>query len=207
MSVKLNALTEIDAVNLMLSTIGEAPISSLENAMHSDAIMSRQTLSMVSRQVQAEGWWFNTESAVEITPDIEGYITTPELIISLDIEPTQREYATHDVVLRGVRLYDRKNHTYKFEKPLKVTMISMLPFEELPECAKQYIVIRAARQFQGEAVGSEILHGFTTLNETMARAVMMREQLKNSDSSFLSRSRNSAAGMRSIGRITNRTFA
>lgn len=207
MPVPLLALTEIEAVNLMLATIGEAPISSLENAMHADALMARQTLAMTSREVQAEGWWFNTESGVPFIPDIDGHIAAPEPLISLDIEPTERAYSLLDVVLRGSRLYDRKNHTYKFTQPFRATIVMMLVFEDLPECVKQYVAVRAARQFQGEAVGSEQLGRFSEINESLARAVIMREQVRNSGHNFLSRSRNSTAGWSSIGRIIDRRFA
>src|SRR5690606_10721927 len=73
-----------------------------------------------------------------------------------------------DVAQRGNRLYDRQKHTYKFDKSLTVDMVVLLPFEELPEAARYYIAVRAARVFQARSVGSESLYQFTAQDEQLA---------------------------------------
>ena len=52
--------TELEAVNIMLSSIGEAPVNSLSSGLV-DAELAQTTLHNVSREVQAAGWSFNTE--------------------------------------------------------------------------------------------------------------------------------------------------
>ncbi len=199
--------TELDAVNAMLAVIGEAPLSTLDgNALHADAVSARQTLHNTSRSVQLEGWYFNTEQNYPLTPDRDGFITLPPNLVSVDIEPLNALHGV-DVVVRGKRLYDLENHTYAFPDPetcFKATVLLLLPFDELPETAKDYIAIRAGRRFQSEAVGSETLAQFTQQDEFSARASLMREQIRNADSNFLSPRRNSTFGTQTISRITNR---
>lgn len=200
-------ITELSAVNAMLAVIGEAPLSTLDgNALHADAVSARQTLHNTSRSVQAEGWYFNTEYNYPLTPDRDGFVTLPPDIVSVDVEPLNTGWRNVDVVVRGKRLYDLENHTYAFdpETCYKATVLLILPFDELPETAKDYIMIRAGRRFQGEAVGSETLAQFTQQDEFNARASLMREQIRNNDSNFLSPHRNSTFGMNTINRITNR---
>ena len=46
---------EIDAVNTILSTVGEPPVSTLDDALQSDASIAQNTLTEVSREVQTQG--------------------------------------------------------------------------------------------------------------------------------------------------------
>lgn len=158
--------TELEAVNLLLDVIGEAPISNLENSAVVDAVKARAVLSEVTRATQQKGWHFNTEIDYELVPTVyEKEIILPGNCLRVDTTKAQRDF---DVVQRGNRLYDRKNHTYKFDRSLKVDMVILLPFEELPEVARYYISIRAARVFQARTVGSEALYQFNAQDETLA---------------------------------------
>ena len=54
------ATTELEAVNIMLAAIGEAPINSLIGTLPVDARIAQSTLTEVNKSVQSEGWSFNT---------------------------------------------------------------------------------------------------------------------------------------------------
>lgn len=168
----LTPTTELDAINTMLSAIGEAPVNTVEDNGVVDAVMARQILTTVSREVQARGWHFNTDKDFMVTPSYpDGEIVLPATLLRID---TVRGHSNIDVVQRGRRLYDRRKHTFKFDKPLKVDMIVMLPFDEMPEVARQYIATRAARIFQERVVGSGELSQFTLKDELRA-LVALRE--------------------------------
>jgi hypothetical protein len=64
----LVATTELEAVNAMLASIGEAPIDSLDGATQSDVQTAINILRDTTREVQTEGWRFNTEFGFEIAP-------------------------------------------------------------------------------------------------------------------------------------------
>ena len=199
MPVTLNRLTELDAVNIMLATIAESPVQSLENSSHEDVMMARQVLEQASREVQDEGWYFNIEHHYPLSPDENGGIRLPDNILSADVE-----HSDFNVVTRGGRLYDMTKHTYKFDKPLLVTVKWALPFDELPETAKNHIAAYASRLFQAKALGSETLHQFTGESVMRTRAALLREEVNNIDANFLSGNINTYTGANTITGILGR---
>jgi hypothetical protein len=52
--------------------------------------------------------------------------------------------------------------------PVKLDVVFELDFADIPEVAKRYITIKAARIFQDRVVGSDTLHGFTEMEEQAA---------------------------------------
>ena len=179
----LSMTTELDAVNIMLGTIGESPINSLDAATGVvDAVTARSILAEVSVQVQEEGWHFNTDYEFDLTPDTNGYIYVPSNAIEVDTSPYSRDY---DVAIRGNKLYDRGNKTYVFSKPLKADLTILLEFNELPQAARHYITIRAARVFQQRVVGSNVLGSFTQGDEYNALRAMRRYEARTADYNIL----------------------
>ena len=59
------ATTELEAINIMLAAIGEAPINKLTDTLPVDARLAQSTLTEVSKEVQSEGWSFNTERSAQ----------------------------------------------------------------------------------------------------------------------------------------------
>lgn len=162
--------TILEAVNLMLSTIGEAPVNTVENNGVLDAVAAKQHLSTINREVQTRCWHWNREEGVVITPSHpDKFIILPANVLRVDA--TGRS-AGFDVVQRGNRLYDRKRHSYQFDEPLMVDMVVLLPFEELPEAARHYIAIRAARKFQESVLGSSEISQFSLRDELMAKVTL-----------------------------------
>jgi len=157
-------LTELEAVNVLLSVIGEAPINTLTGAATVDVIQAKAILSQVSREVQSVGWHFNSEKDYPLVPDINQEIVLAANMVRVDAD----QYPELDVVQRGLRLYNREDHTFKFNKTVKAEVIFLLPYDEIPQIARQFIVIRAARIFQDRMVGSDTLHGFTAEDEKKA---------------------------------------
>jgi hypothetical protein len=206
MSVEINRITELEAVNSMLATIAESPVTALDGT-HEDAIMARQVLRQVSREVQAEGWYFNVEYDYPLNPDVNGEISIPSNMTSADIEPYSQERYNdlEDVIIRGDRLYNNADHTYVFNHPIYVTARWALNFEELPETAKTYIVTRASRLFQTKAMGSETLNQFTQADEARARAALLREDVNNADCNYRGiPNKNARVGHRTIINILQR---
>lgn len=174
MTTSTTPTTELEAVNLMLSVIGESPLSSLNDSTVVDAVLARNILSEVSRAVQTKGWHFNIEKAFPLLPDAY----TKEISVPTNCLRVVTVYPTQDVeaVHRGQRLYDRANHTYQFAKTVKVDMAVALPFDELPETARHYIAIRAARVFQARSVGSDTLYAFSDKDEKDALVALKKAE-------------------------------
>lgn len=158
--------SELDAVNAMLDSIGEQPITSLVDIEAADAGTALRRLTQTSRSVQQIGWHWNTDEDMEISPNTDGELVLP----SNTLKAVLSQYHSEQLVQRGLRLYDRKNHTYKFTKPFKATLVLALPFEEMPEAARQYVMLKATETFQQGVLGSAQLDSFAkeAMKEAMA---------------------------------------
>jgi hypothetical protein len=179
MFMDLTPTTELEAVNAMLRTIGESPVSTIEDNGVIDAVTARQQLRNTSRRVQARGWHWNTEKALVLVRSFpEGEVKVPANTLKVD---TVGPSAGVDVTLRGNRLYDRTKHTFAFDTSLTVDLVAFLRFEELPENARQYITIAASRKFQQDTVGSDTLSNFNLRDELMALVALQDEEAANAD--------------------------
>jgi hypothetical protein len=179
MSMDLTPTTELEAVNAMLRAIGESPVNTVEDNGVVDAVMARQQLRATSRRVQAKGWHWNTDKAFVLPLSFpEGYVKLPINTLKVD---TVGKSKGIDVVYRGQRLYDRRKHTYVFSEPLTVDLVSFLPFDDLPETARQFITISATRSYQEGQVGSDALSTFNRRDELMAWSDLVNEEGENAD--------------------------
>jgi len=192
----LAATTELDAVNIMLGTIGESPVATLTGATAMvDVDMAVQVLREVTTQVQEEGWHFNTETNWPLTPALDtGEIALPANCIQID---ATTETQGLDVVARGTRLYNRVSHSYSFSGTLLVDMVVLLPFEEIPQAARHYIAVRAARVYQQRMVGSQTLGAFSDRDEARARSALRKLDANTADYNILN-------GSWSVTRVLNR---
>lgn len=146
--------TELEAVNAMLDAIGEAPIDSLIDIEAPDAGTALRRLRVASKAVQLIGWEWNTDIDVTITPNADGFLILPANTLKVIVANCD---STKRLTQRGNRLYDKLNQTYVFTKTAKATLIVSLLFEEMPEAARQYIMLTAAEKFQDGVLGSPSL--------------------------------------------------
>lgn len=176
--------TELQAVNEMLRTIGELPVSSVEAAvpLPTDADVALRTLRWVNREVQSLGWYFNTEDQYPIPMTPDGRLPVPANAMALDPDGA---YQGVDAVIRGGFLYNRETHSFTFETGITCRVVFLLGFEELPEAARQYITIRAARRFQAGALGSQIINGYAETDEVAARLLMLAADAEAGDYNIL----------------------
>ena len=158
--MSLSPTTKLEAVNTMLTSIGEQPIQNMNDlAGLSDASIAEQILDNVSRAIQSRGWIFNTDLDVQMSVDQYGEIKLSPDILRVDTTSRVRNGDT-DIVERGRKLYDRQKQTFIFTTKVTVNQIKLLVFEDLPEPARRYIAIRSARIFHDRVVGSGELHRF-----------------------------------------------
>lgn len=166
--------TELEAINSMLANIGTSPVNTLSGALRVDVSNARKILSKHSRQVQSEGWVWNTEHCYPLPRNEDDEIQLPQNLISVVV--TRGSAPDLSVIQRGMRLYDRKNHTFSFTEDKQATIVFALPFDEIPEHARLYIFLRAARKFQETTIGSNTLSSFDRADEARARADMLRAE-------------------------------
>ena len=177
------ATTELQAVNIMLAAIGEAPINTLTGTLPVDAVTARSTLAEVNKNIQSEGWSFNTEIDVTQTRDGSNHINLQNDILKID--PNIHQHPTIDAIQRGSKLYDRLNNKFEFDEDLICTVVYFREFNEIPEPARYYITIKAARIFVDRLVSDEGLRTYTQQDEVRARAILMETDLSNGDHNLL----------------------
>ena len=171
-------LSALEAVNLMLISIGEQRVNSLDTSGIMEAEVAQASLQDASRDVQAHGWHFNTDKGVLLAPDAAGHINLPANCLRADTVGPDRRV---DVVQRGLRLYDRRRRSFVFKDPVRLDMVTMLDFDELPEYARRYIAIIAQRRFVERVPASPVLDQFSQRDELMARVTMESADAENAD--------------------------
>ena len=172
--------TELDAVNQILSSVGQAPVTTLD-LQNPEVAIVLNTIREVNKMVQAEGWTFNTERHYELTPDsITGEILFPFNALSIDTN-RQSHYADYDPVRRDGKLYDRYNHTFVWANPIDVDIVWYFDFTDIPPAIQQYIVARAARMCAVKMVGDKELNILLSEQEEMTRAFAMEYECQQGD--------------------------
>ena len=149
--ISTTPLTELEAVNSLLSAIGEAAVSSLETATTVEVTQAKNLLSNVNRETQQKGWHFNTEWDVSLTRDINNKIPIGSSILSIYIEQKL-------TTIRGIQgvmyIYDLDNNTFTWtENITNAVTITLLDFQDTPQAVRQYVTTKAARIFQEEIIG------------------------------------------------------
>ena len=177
------ATTELECINIMLAAIGEAPVNSLTGTVPVDVRLAQSTLTEVNKQVQSEGWSFNTEIDVTLTRNASNNIVLGTDVLRVDAQT--HDHPSIDPIQRGLKLYDRKNNTFIFDEDLKCTVVYFRSFDELPEQARSYMTIKAARIFVDRFVSDQSLRTYTQEDEIRARSVLMETDLSNADHNML----------------------
>jgi hypothetical protein len=176
----LSPTTKIQAVNTMLSTIGSAPVNTITGTNSADVAMAVQILDETSLAVQMEGWHWNTEREVPFTPDpVTSQISVPVNALMVDVDSPNNLKV--DVILRGQLLYDLNTRSHIFAEAVKATVVYALEWEEMPQAARYYVSVKAARIFQDRMVGSEKHHTFTLRDEIMALSKLREYEGETAD--------------------------
>jgi hypothetical protein len=186
--------TELDAVNTMLSGIGQYPVSSLSLPTTNDVTVATTILSEISREVQIRGWHWNSEYNYPLAPDEDGHIIVPDDFVRVDFPYWQ----SPDIALRGRYLYDKGNHTNVFSGTLYVDVVRLLDFNDLPETCKRFITTKATRVFQARVLGSETLTKEALKTETDAWSILLQQELDDGDYNMIGDSTSIRAQRRSL---------
>lgn len=174
-----NKTTKLEAVNTILSVVGAAPRNSLTGSLTSEDRLAVQILDETIREVCSRGWHFNTEEDVPLVPDGSGEIAIPTNFARVDLK--DEDSVGKDVIVKDDKLYDKKNLTYTWTSTVYVTVVYLQDFEELPEVARAYCMIRAARKFQDRAMGSEKHNVYSLRDEQQAWANLRHAEAQDSD--------------------------
>jgi hypothetical protein len=175
----VSATTKLQAVNTMLSCIGEAPVAALPST-RPDAVIAETILDEVTREILSYGWHFNTE-IITATPDVNDEILVDATWAKVDLEDSSYYRADYNIVVRDGKLYNTVTNSDTFTSSMQLEVVLFQEYEKIPETARRYIMIRAGRIFQDRVAGAPNLHAFQMQDEIMALASLRDQEATDSD--------------------------
>ena len=184
-----NAAQELPAVNEILASVGQAPVTTLDQT-NPDVAIAYDTLTSVSREVQAEGWTFNTENWVKFTPDSDNEIQIPNNILQIDLhDEVDNQYEAirkKDISDGIIKLYEKVNHTFtwdssKWTDGVRCNVVYLYDWIELPVPVQDYIVARAAAIVSSRIVGDAQQYQILSQKEQWNRAQAMEYECNQGD--------------------------
>ncbi len=176
--------TELSAVNSILGAIGQSPVTTL-NYENPEIGFIYNILTEVNKDVQNEGWIFNTEYNVEKSPEATTkYITIPSNVLRYDLHE-DNIYRTKNIVRRNGRLWDTINQTDEFDNNLHLDITWLWPFEDLPSAFKRYIISRASVRAATQLVSNPQLVQLLQQQEAQTRATCMEYECLQGDHSYM----------------------
>ena len=178
-----NATQELPAVNQILASVGQAPVTMLDQT-NPDVAIAYDTLLQVSREVQAEGWSLNTEYKVELTPDTNDEILYPNNVLQMDLSEGEG-YGSKNSIRKNGKLYDKVKKTDKWtDDKVKVDIIYRYDWVDLPIPIQDYIVARAATIVSSRIVGDTDQYKMLGQREMNARALAMEYECNQGDYTY-----------------------
>ena len=176
--------TELEAVNTILSTIGEAPLSTLTGSLPVDGTTAKNILNEISREVQSAGWHFNTQYKVDLTRDSDNKVPIGTDVVRVELN-NKYDKSSYDVVQRGSYLFNLATNLSTFTQDFtENTLIYLLEFDDIPEQARRYITIRSARVFHDRTLGATTLHKFSSEDEARSLAVFKQAEMQTGDNTI-----------------------
>jgi len=177
-----NATQELPAVNQILQSCGQAPVTTLDQT-NPDVAIAYQTLLEVSREVQAEGWSFNKEYHYELTPDNNNEIRIPNNMLQVDLSHNAANM-DKDVIRRNGKLYDKANHTYTFTGKVECDITWLFDWVDLPTPIADFITARAASVVSSRIVGDGNQYTILQQKEAFTRAMALEYECNQGDYTY-----------------------
>ena len=173
--------TLLEAVNVLIESIGEMPVDSLNNVQVQDARVAETIILEFHREGQLRGWSWNREESYPFEKDSASKeIVVPANVASFTVDPYRWDGR---FVLRGQRVYDKWERRYKFDDTITeihADVIWLLDWDESPEAFNRWTTMRAARAFAARVLGSDSAVKFGAYDEQAALTELMRVELDQS---------------------------
>ena len=202
MATQITPTTELQAVNTMLSVIGEAPVNSITGTTTVDVSVAKNILDETSMSIQSLGWNFNTHTNYKsLSLDSDNKVPLPSNCVKADANQAYRNF---NYTIRDGFLYDMEKHTDVFTSaPSSVDLVLVQQFEHLPEYARRYITMKAARRFASRFIGDNQITQLIGQDENEALMAFHQADSQEADLNILNGDSNTFS---IINRTTRRTY-
>ena len=198
MTTQLATDTELSAVNSILGSIGQAPVTTL-GAVTTDATNSGQEivntfanpqiaiihnlLMEVTKDVQNEGWHFNKQDNKKVSPDGNGNFVIPNNYLRYDVHNGLYD-RNLDVVRKNGKLFDNVSDTDVFTGDLYFDITYLLDFNDVPPAIQRYIIARASVRAATQLVSNQELVQLLRFEEAQTRASALEYDCEQGDHTF-----------------------
>ena len=175
--------TELSAVNSILGAIGQSPVTVIDHN-NPETSFIYNILTEVNKDVQNEGWHFNTEYHVKESPDPSTKkITLPANTLRYSLNNGVAD-KTVDLVVRNGKLFDLVHHTDEFAGDLYLDVVTLYPFTDLPNVFQRYITYRSAVRAAAQLVSNPSLVQLLSQDEAKSRAACVEYECDHGNPSF-----------------------
>lgn len=191
-------MTELEAINRMLSAIGQAPVTTVEET-NPDVAICKRTLYQVSQEVQSEGWTFNTYYCEKVAPRrpdnriIIRNVAPPDgrdYCIQMDLSYNTYYARDKDSIAKAdgttVFLYNKTTQSYDWgTKEIEVDKVMYLSnLGTLPPAAYNYIVARGSAAVSMRTVGDTSQYQILREQELYTRTQLQQYETSQGDYTF-----------------------
>ena len=140
----------LDAVNILLETINEPPITDPEDIEHiAEAQQAQRKILEAKRAILSEGWDFNSDTNWIFPLGLQGMIPVPTNVLDLTANRS-------DVIIRNQRLYSKKDQSHIFEEEVSADVVWDMDFNTLSHPIRRYVTLVAANLFVKRSIADKV---------------------------------------------------
>ena len=190
-STTIDTDTELSAVNSILGAIGQSEQTGTALSFTNPEVkFIYNILTEVNKDVQNEGWVFNTETNIKKSPNTGAplkYIPIEDNVLRYDVTEGQ-VYRSQDIIRKfsgtTAYLWDKVNQTFEYDADLYLDVVYLYPFLQLPQVFRRYIISRASVRAATQLVNNPQLAQLLQQQEAMNRAGCMEYECNQGDHSY-----------------------
>jgi len=198
MATRITPTTELEAVNIMLSVIGEAPVNTITGTNSVDVSVAKNVLDETSMSIQSMGWNFNIHDNYPLSLDSDNKIPLPANAVQADADDK-----SFNITIRNGFIFDLEKHTDIFTKIPEINLVLVQQFEHLPEYARRYINMKAARRFASRFLAEAEIVQLIGQDEQEAMVSFHQADSREADENILKGDANTFS---MINRPTRKTY-
>ena len=185
MTTQLAFDTELSAVNSILGSIGQSPVTNITGTSLNNPEISlvKNLLLEATKDIQNEGWHFNKQYNLKKSPDSNGNFVIPTDYLRYDVHAGLYDKSM-DVVRVNGKLFDNIKNTDVFTEDLYFDITYLRDFEDVPPAIQRYIISRASARAATQIVSNPELVELLQQEEARNRATALEYDSEQGDHSF-----------------------
>jgi len=172
-------MTELEAVNIALQTIGEMTLTTATTIPDVyEASTALEILTETKRAVLSVGLNCNTDTNWDFTADSSGYVALASNVLRIEASDSQYNY-----IAKSNKVYNKDDNTFLFDPNETVTLdvVWDLNFDDLPPSIAYYVAIKAARLTYQRLIGSTDVIQVLLRDEEDAKQKMIDDDVDTRD--------------------------